>query len=134
MRRILLLLPAVLLCFGCESSTRPTGPGPFTGSGPPWAVPDSGPVTLSGIAYDVTAGERVRLSDVRVTLHAWNEDVLVEESVFAEARTDKDGRYSLSYGPRNTVWLGAWKEGYGYHAVRVDQQRGATLDLELVRR
>ena len=130
MRRLLVLLPALLLCSGCESGPGPTRPQPL-------ALPaaSSGPISVSGTAYDVTdeaTGTRSRLSDVRVTLHAWNEDFLVEQSVFAETRTDAEGRFSLSFEPRGTVWLGAWKDGYGYYAVRLDVRRAAPLEIRLV--
>ena len=128
MRRILPLLPIVLLCSGCGPSRGPTAPAPI--------VSDV-PTTLSGIAYDATdeaTGARARLSNVRVTLHAWNEDTLVEESVFAETKSDQDGRYSLRFNPKDTVWLGAWKDGYRYYAVRLAVRPNATLDIELVRR
>jgi 5-hydroxyisourate hydrolase-like protein (transthyretin family) len=130
MRGILMLLPVALLCSGCESAPSPVRPQPLP-------TVSSGPVTLSGTAYDATdeaTGTRAPLSGVRVTLHAWNEDFLVEQSVFAETKTDDDGRFSLTFEPRGTVWLGAWKDGYGYFAVRTDHLRGPAVEIELVRR
>jgi hypothetical protein len=129
MRRVLLLLPAVLLHAGCDSDPGIARPVP-----PPMAS-TSGPSSVWGTVYDATDeayGVRRPLSDVRVTLHAWNEDFLVEPSLFAETKSQADGRYSLSFSPRGGVWLGAWKAGYGYHAVQVDSELVAPLDIELV--
>jgi hypothetical protein len=130
MRRLLVLLPAFLLSSGCGSGPGPTRPQPLPAA-------NGGPVSLSGTVYDATdeaTGVRTRLSDVRVTLHSWNEDFLVERSVFAETKTDNEGRFSLTFDWRDSVWLGAWKDGYGYYAVRTDHLRGPAVEVELVRR
>lgn len=130
MRRLLGLLPVFLLCSGCDSGPAPTRPQPLP-------TMSRGPVTLSGIVYDATdeaTGTRTPLSGVRMTLHAWNEDFLVEQSVFAETNSGTDGRFSVTFDWRDSVWLGAWKDGYGYYAVRTDHVRGPTVEIELVRR